>query len=75
MKRSRRALWILMATLAAALLAVDFSTRRDDLVRRPPTAARYADKRSAARRRVVTGSLARLAVGPGGACPPTPYVA
>ncbi|HEX7448360.1 MAG TPA: hypothetical protein VF306_12485 [Pirellulales bacterium] len=64
MKRSRRALWILMATLAAALSAVDFSTRRADLARRPPTAARYADKRSAARRRVVTGSMARLARDP-----------
>ncbi len=63
MKRSRRALWILMATLAAALLAVDLSTRRDDLAQRP-AAARYADKRSAARRRVVTGSLARLARDP-----------
>lgn len=64
MKRSRRALWILLATLAAALLAVDFSTRRDDVARRPPVAARNADKRSGARRRVVTGTLATLARDP-----------
>lgn len=64
MKRSRRALWILLATLAASLLAVDFSTRRGDVARRPPVAARNADKRSGARRRVVTGSLAALARDP-----------
>ena len=64
MKRSRRALWILLATLAAALLTVDLSTRRGDLARHPPLAARNSDKRSGARRRVVTGSLARLARDP-----------
>lgn len=64
MKRSRRALWALLATLAAALLSVDLSTRRDEVPRRPPAAARSADKRSGARRRVVSGSLARLARDP-----------
>ncbi|HJT36445.1 MAG TPA: hypothetical protein VJ783_30765 [Pirellulales bacterium] len=64
MKRSRRALWILLATLAASLLTVDFSTRRGEVARRPPVAARNADKRSGARRRVVTGSLAALARDP-----------
>lgn len=64
MKRSRRALWIVLATLAASLLAVDFSTRRGEVARRPPVAARNADKRSGARRRVVTGSLAALARDP-----------
>lgn len=64
MKRSRRALWMVLATLAASLLAVDFSTRRGNVARRPPVAARNADKRSGARRRVVTGSLAALARDP-----------